>query len=87
MENQKKEFTGVWIPRHIIDDEELSMSEMIIYSEIACFSICYKPNKELGIRWGLKERRISDIISNLEKKGYIKRACFDGRNRQLIAKR
>lgn len=84
-EQQKKGFTGVWIPRHIIEDEDLSMSEMIIYSEISCFDACYKPNKELGIRWGLKERRISEIISKLEKKGYVKRVSFDGRNRQLIA--
>lgn len=85
MENEKKDFTGVWIPKHIIEDKDLSMSEMIIYSEISCFEICYKPNKSLGERWGLKERRISEIISKLEKKGYIKRVSFDGRNRQLIA--
>lgn len=87
MENEKKEFTGVWIPKHIIEDKDLSMSEMIIYSEISCFEVCYKPNKSLGERWGLKERRVSDIISKLESKGYIKRHSFDGRTRQLIALR
>jgi DNA-binding Lrp family transcriptional regulator len=85
IEEQKKEFTGIWIPRHIIEDKDLTMSEMIIYSEISCFDICYKPNKSLGERWGLKERRISEIISKLESKGYIKRRGFDGRNRQLVA--
>jgi len=87
MEQEKKEFTGIFIPKHIIEDEDLSMSEMIIYSEIACFEVCYKSNESLGGRWGLKERRISEIISVLEKKGYVKRESFDGRNRQLVALR
>ena len=58
----KKRFKDkLWIPKHIIEDKDLSMSEMIIYSEISCFEICYKPLnfKYLGERWGLKERRIS----------------------------
>ena len=25
MENEKKEFTGVWIPRHVIEDNNLSV--------------------------------------------------------------
>lgn len=83
----KKEFTGVWIPRHIIEDEDLSMSEMIIYSEIACFEICYKSNEKLGERYGLKANTISIIISKLLSKGYIKKLSFDGRNRQLKALR
>jgi len=84
---QKKEFTGLFIPRHIIEDEELSKTEMIIYAEISCFEVCYKSNETLGERWGIKSRRVSQIISKLEKKGYIKRESFDGRNRQLIALR
>ena len=87
MENEKKEFTGIFIPKHIIEDEDLSMSEMIIYSEIACFEICYKSNERLGERWGLKPNTISIIISRLIDKGYIVSGSFDGRNRQLIALR
>jgi DNA-binding MarR family transcriptional regulator len=84
---QKKEFTGLFIPKHIIEDEQLSKTEMIIYAEISCFEICYKSNETLGERWGIKARRISQIISKLEKKGYVRRESFDGRNRQLVALR
>jgi len=86
MENQKKEFTGVWIPRHIIEDEELSMSEMIIYSEISCFDVCYKSNKSLGKRWGLKPNTISIIVSKLSNKGYVEKLNFNGRERALKSK-
>lgn len=85
MNEQLREFTGLWIPKHIIEDKELSMSEIIIYAEISCFEVCYKSNESLGDRYGLKNRRISEIINKLEKKGYIKRHKFDGRNRQIIA--
>ena len=84
---QKKEFTGVFIPKHIIEDEELSMSEMIIYSEIACYDVCYKSNEMLGERWNLKPNTISIIVSKLIKKGYVMAGDFNGRNRQLIALR
>ena len=87
MEQEKKEFTGIFIPKHIIEDEELSMSEMIIYSEIACFEVCYKSNESLGSRWNLKSNTISIIISKLIDKGYVISGSFDGRHRQLMALR
>ena len=59
---EKKEFTGVWIPRHIIEDQELSITEMIIYAEISCFEICFKTNQRLGERYNLKSNTIFRFI-------------------------
>jgi len=87
MENEKKEFTGVWIPRHIIEDNDLSMTDKIIYSEIACFNTCYKSNEKLGERYNLKADTISRVIGRLILKKYIKKVSFDGRNRALQALR
>jgi len=84
---QNKEFTGVWIPKHIIEDEELSMTDKIIYSEIACFEVCYKSNQQLGERYKLKANTIMKIVGKLVEKGYVERLSFDGRNRQLKALR
>ncbi len=85
---QQKEFTGVWIPRHVIEDDELSMTDKIIYAEIACFDICFKSNEKLGERYGLKANTISIIISKLVNKGYIDNlGVSNGRNRHLIAKK
>lgn len=87
MENQKREFTGVWIPRHIIEDEELTMSEMMVYAEIASFIECYKSNEKLGERYKLKANTISIIVSNLIRKGYVEsKGMFQGRYRVLVAK-
>ena len=83
--DQQREFTGVFIPRHIIEDASLSMSEMIIYAEINCFEVCYKSNESLGSRWGLKPNTISIIISKLIDKGYVVSQSFNGRSRELIA--
>lgn len=84
---EKKEFTGVWIPRHIIEDKELSITEMIIYAEISCFDICFKTNQRLGERYNLKPNTISIIISKLVKKGYIFSNQKTGEYRELVANR
>lgn len=86
MQEQKREFTGVWIPRHIIEDENLTMTDKIIFAEIACFDVCYKSNEKLGERYGLKRNTIMKIVLKLEAMGYIERKSFDGRQRQLKAK-
>jgi len=88
MIEQKKEFTGVWIPRHIIEDQDLSMTDRMIYAEIACFEVCYKSNEKLGERYGLKGGTISGVISKLVKKEYIEfLGVKEGRYRQLVAKK
>jgi hypothetical protein len=85
---QQKEFTGVWIPRHVIEDDELSMTDKIIYAEIACFEVCFKSNEKLGERYGLKANTISIIVSKLVNKGYVDNlGVSNGRNRHLIAKK
>ncbi|MFA6997228.1 MAG: hypothetical protein WC181_08260 [Defluviitoga sp.] len=84
---QKKEFTGLFIPAHIIEDEDLTLSDMAIYSEIACFNICFKTNTSLGKRWKLKANTVSKIVSKLKKKGYVEELSFNGRQRKLRALR
>ena len=85
MQEQKKEFTGVWIPKHIIEDNDLSMTDKIIYSEIACFEKCFKSNEKLGERYSLKKNTISIIVSKLIKKGYLYSNQKTGEYRQLTA--
>jgi len=82
---QKREFTGIWIPKEIIEDETLTKSEMIIYAEIACFTECRKSNEALGSRWKLKKNTVSIIISSLIKKGFIESNNKTGEYRKLYA--
>lgn len=85
MDKQKREFTGVWLPRHIVEDRDLSMTDKIIYAEIACFEVCYKSNEKLGERYDLKKGTIFKTISKLIKSGYIKSNQKTGDYRQLTA--
>lgn len=86
MEEQKRGFTGLWIPAHIIEDERLSKTDIILYAEIASFgNACFTSNAHLGKRWRLTERSIITSITKLKKLGYVKQTSFDGRRRYLKA--
>lgn len=82
MEN-KKEFTGVWIPRHIIEDVNLKPVARLIYAEIACFDICTMSNETLSERAGCSEATVSRVIKQLKDSGYIKIIGFNGRIRKM----
>ena len=80
---QQKEFTGVWIPKIVIEDERLNKTDAIVYAEVACFDVCYKSNESLGKRWGLKKNTVSIAISKLKSLGYLFSNEKTGEYRQL----
>jgi hypothetical protein len=82
---QKREFTGVWIPKFIIDDEELSWTQRGLYAEIASFEVCRKSNIALGERMHLSPKMIRVHLKVLIDKGYVVRISFDGRARKISA--
>ena len=53
--NPVKEYTGVWIPREVMECEQLTPVEKIAYGEIASFSKCYASNAWLAKRIGKSE--------------------------------
>jgi hypothetical protein len=85
MEVQKREFTGVWIPKEIIENERLTMLQKMLYAEIASFNVCFMLNKTLSERYGVAEMTISRSISALKKEGLIIELSFDGRQRKVQA--
>lgn len=85
MTNYKREFTGVWIPRHILEDVDLSATERILYAEIASFDLCYMSNSALSARVGVSPSTVTRVIAKLIDKGYIVVVHFDGRKRSLKA--
>lgn len=87
MEQQKKEFTGVWIPKEVIDNPDLSLAEKILYAEIACFPVCYMLNSTFAERLGVSERTVSKTIRSLLEKGYVYLVKNDGRKRYIKAVR
>ena len=85
--NPIKEYTGVWIPRAVMECQNLSAVEKIMYGEIASFESCYASNAWFAKQVGVSERRITGHLSKLLKLGFIKRVGFNGRTRFLKAVR
>lgn len=83
MENQKREFTGVWIPKHIIEDRRLKPVDRLIYAEISCFDTCTMTNATLADRAGCSEDTASRSVGRLKSNGYIAIVGFNGRVRKM----
>lgn len=78
-----KEYTGVWIPHYVMEDEQLSPMEKLLYGEIAGFRECYASNAWLANRIGRSERTIKRLISHLIERGYVENCGFNGRFRLI----
>ena len=81
--SDKREFTGVWIPKHVIEDKQLKPVDRLIYAEISCFDICTMANKTLADRAGCSEDTASRSVGRLKEKGYIQIIGFNGRVRKM----
>ena len=86
MENQERAFKGVWIPKEIWLDTNLSALDKAIYAEIDSLATedgCYASNEHLAEFCQCSETKISRAISKLKKLGYLKFVSFNGRQRVL----
>lgn len=81
--NPVKEYTGVWIPSEVMEDERLSATEKLIYAEIACFKECYGSNAWLAKRVGRSEATASRAVARLVELGFVKNCGFNGRFRLI----
>lgn len=75
MEEQERQFKGIWIPSEIWLTEELSLQEKVVLVEIDSLEDkekgCYASNKYFANFFKLSPGRISQIINNLIDKDYI----------------
>lgn len=78
-----KEYTGVWIPADVMESEELSPIEKILYGEIAGFRECYASNAWLANRIGRTERTVKRLIAHLVELGFVEKCGFNGRFRLI----
>lgn len=78
-----KEYTGVWIPADVMESEQLSPIEKILYGEIAGFRQCYASNAWLANRIGRSERTVKRLISHLIELGFVQNCGFNGRFRLI----
>ncbi len=84
----ERAFKGVWIPADIWLDKALTLLEKCVLVEIDSLSSdksrgCYKSNKAFAEFFGLSPNRISEIVSSLEKKGFV-RVSFKREGRRIV---
>jgi hypothetical protein len=81
------DFKGVWIPKEVWLNENLSIIEKCLLVEIDSLDNsergCFASNEYLANFFKLSESRMANIISDLKKRGFINQIFFDGRQRGL----
>ena len=68
----QREFTGIWIPAVIINDPELTPTDLIVYAQIASFNCCTASNQYLAELAHVSERSVQRTLRRLEVKGYVR---------------
>lgn len=72
MQNSQRGFSGVWIPKQILDSTELTPSEKILYANIASFNkCCFENNERLAEKCGVDERTIKRALAKLSGLGFV----------------
>lgn len=86
MNNDRREFTGVWIPRYILDNEELKPVDRLIYAEVSCFEVCIMSNAKLAERAGCSEATAKRSVKRLIDNGLLVIDGFNGRSRKMTSR-
>jgi hypothetical protein len=84
---ENRDFKGIWIPKEIWLNTDLSIIEKVLLVEIDSLDNsergCFASNEYLASFVQLSEGRVANIISDLKKRKFIIQVFFDGRNRGL----
>jgi hypothetical protein len=84
---ENRDFKGIWIPKEVWLNENLSIIEKCLLVEIDSLDNsergCFASNEYLANFFKLSESRMANIISDLKKRGFINQIFFDGRQRGL----
>lgn len=82
------DFKGIFIPRDLWLDKNLSHTEMILLAKIDLLDGdfkkgCFASNKFLSEYLNRSEGQTANLISDLKRRGYVTQTFFDGRRRGL----
>lgn len=72
MQNSQRGFSGVWIPKQILDSTELTPSEKIIYANIVSFDkCCFETNERLAEKCGVDEKTVRRALTKLQELKFV----------------
>lgn len=83
---RNRDFKGVWIPKEVWLNDELTMLEKVILVEIDSLDNeqhCVAGNEYLAQFCQCSESKVSKAVKKLEDLGYIEIISFDGRHRRI----
>ena len=87
MEEQQRQFKGIWIPKEIWLNKDLTFQEKIILVEIDSYDDgqvgCFATNKHFVNNFGINSSRISQILQGLQRKNYIT-ITYDFNGKEII---
>lgn len=83
---EQRQFTGLWIPAHILDDPGLSFIESAFFAEITSFcsngKSFYKTNETIASTYGISRPTIHKALKKYTERGWIVQT-FNGRRREI----
>lgn len=82
---QDKEYTGIWLPRHVLESKKLTDFEKLLYCEVRGFNFCYETNETIARKLSKEVNTVSKAVNKLIKLGYIEFLEFNGRRRVMRA--
>ena len=90
-DEQKRGFTGYWIPVEIVNDPDLRPTDKLLIAEIYALQKsdprgCRAGNEHLARHVGMTAGSVANAISRLRRMGYIENIRFDGRVRWIRAR-
>lgn len=74
MEENKRAFKGIWIPKEVWESKELTLQQKVMLVEIDSLDNekgCYASNKYFSEFFGISSGRVSQVINELIDKGYL----------------
>lgn len=88
MEENKRAFKGIWIPKEVWESKELTLQQKVMLVEIDSLDNekgCYASNKYFSEFFGISSGRVSQVINELIDKGYLN-AEYIKEDNQILAR-
>lgn len=85
-----RDFKGVWIPKCIWENKNLSWAEKLLFLEIDSLAKneeCFASNEHFSVFLGVSTRQIQNYLGALKNKGLIKIQLFYKGNTKIVTKR
>ena len=80
-QNEQRGFFGIVIPKEILEDKDLNITEKFIYGYIASFrKCCFESNESIANKLGVSESTVKHAIPVLAAKGYLFIEKLNGNN-------